>query len=117
MKRKTSSENDGDDINFYSLFGFTGGDFSSFGDAYFGSGGGDFYGNGGGGGGSSGGGGYGGSNWEDSAENSVPDPAFDLVYGVLSVIALSNCLVFSCKKAFAKFIGDRDKVAIQLTTV
>ena len=37
-------------------------------------------------------------NWEEFSSNSPSDPAFDVVYEVISWIALSNCLHFALKK-------------------
>ncbi|KAK3027727.1 hypothetical protein RJ639_042467 [Escallonia herrerae] len=82
-----------------------------------------FFGDGGDGGGPFGGGGggsgwsyegFGGADWEDSS-SSWSDPAFDVVYEVISWIVLSNCLHFAFKKVLrivADGYGDqaREKV-------
>ncbi|KAK7387933.1 hypothetical protein VNO78_22732 [Psophocarpus tetragonolobus] len=86
-KRRLSGDVTGDAGNEGFLFG-------DGGDVPFGGGG--F-----GGGGSGGGWNFnrfgGGHNW-DEPSSSVPDPAFDFVYQMLSWIMLSNCLHFSFKK-------------------
>ncbi|KAK7286752.1 hypothetical protein RJT34_21973 [Clitoria ternatea] len=95
-------------------------------DFYFGDGGdGPFVGGGGGGFGGSGGSGWNsnrfgdGNNW-DEPSSSLPDPAFDFVYQVLSWIMLSNCLHFAFKKilrivaAGAIVDSDREKVPARL---
>ncbi|KAK7264664.1 hypothetical protein RJT34_32274 [Clitoria ternatea] len=99
---------------------------------FFGDGGdGPFVGGGGGGGGGFGGGGgsgwnsnrFGdGNNWEEPS-SSLPDPAFDFVYQVLSWIMLSNCLHFAFKKilrivaAGAIVDSDREKVPTRLAPI
>ncbi|ESW26305.1 hypothetical protein PHAVU_003G108000 [Phaseolus vulgaris] len=86
-KRILSGDHTGDAVNDGFLFG-DGGDGSFGGGSGFGGGGGS---------------GWnfnrfgGGHNW-DEPSSSVPDPAFDFVYQVLSWIMLSNCLHFSIKK-------------------
>ncbi|GFZ21777.1 glycine-rich protein [Actinidia rufa] len=83
----------------------------------------------GGGGGAFGGGGggrgwtfdgFGGSNWDEFSSNSPSDPAFDVVYEVISWIALSNCLHFALKKVVrivADGFGNREKVPMRFTPI
>ncbi|CAJ1940958.1 unnamed protein product [Sphenostylis stenocarpa] len=86
-KRRLSGDHSGDTGNDVFLFG-DGGDIPFGGAGGFGGGG---------------GGGWNfnrfgdGHNW-DEPSSSVPDPAFDFVYQVLSWIMLSNCLHFAVKK-------------------
>lgn len=113
-KRRLSGDDSGDAGNEGFLFG-------DGGDGPFG-GGGDF------GGGGVGGGGWnfnrfgGGNNW-DEPSSSVPDPAFDFVYQVLSWIMLSNCLHFSFKRivrivaAGSIVDSDREKVPARLVPI
>ncbi|KAL3812951.1 hypothetical protein ACJIZ3_014219 [Penstemon smallii] len=108
VKRKIVTDDDGVDNRFFT---FNDGGVFSNGDGYFGSGGGgkgwNF-------------GGYGGSNWEEFPDDSIPDPAFDVVYEVLCWIAMSNCLHFAYKKVVrfaADGFGDREKVQMGLTPV
>ncbi|XP_057421537.1 uncharacterized protein LOC130715456 [Lotus japonicus] len=62
----------------------------------------------------------GGNNWE---EPSLPDPAFDFVYQVLSWIMLSNCLHFAFKRIVQIVTdgsivdSDREKVPARLAPV
>lgn len=81
--------------------------------------GGGYFGSGGGGKGWNFGG-NGGANWGEYSNNSIPDPAFDVVYEVLCWIAMSNCLHFAFKKV-VKFVadglGDREKIPMRLTPV
>ncbi|KAH1200867.1 hypothetical protein GmHk_17G047718 [Glycine max] len=64
----------------------------------------------------------GGNNW-DEPSSSVPDPAFDFVYQVLSWIMLSNCLHFSFKRivrivaAGSIVDSDREKVPARLVPI
>ncbi|PSS01521.1 Cell wall protein [Actinidia chinensis var. chinensis] len=82
-------------------------------------------GNFGGGGGSGGGRGwnfdrFGGSNWDEFSSNSSSDPAFDVVYEVISWIALSNCLHFALKKVVrivADGLGNREKVPMRFSPI
>lgn len=107
VKRKILVDDDGEDNGF--VFS-SGGNFSG-GDGYFGSGGGGNGGNFGW---------YGGSNWEESSDNSISDPAFDVVYEILCWIAMSNCMHFAFKKVvrfFGHGFGDRGKVPMRLTPV
>lgn len=113
-KRRLSGDDSGDAGDEGFLFG-------DGGDGPFG-GGGDF------GGGGVGGGGWnfnrfgGGNNW-DEPSSSVPDPAFDFVYQVLSWIMLSNCLHFSFKRivrivaAGSIVDSDREKVPARLVPI
>lgn len=97
----------------------SGGDGSGDEGLFFGDGG-----DGGGGfGGSGGGGGWnfnnygGGDDWDESS-SSVPDPAFDFVYQVLSWIMLSNCLHFAFKKILRIVLdADREKVPRRLAPI
>ncbi|KAL2339002.1 hypothetical protein Fmac_013448 [Flemingia macrophylla] len=63
-----------------------------------------------------------GNNW-DEPSSSVPDPAFDFVYQVLSWIMLSNCLHFAFKKilriiaAGSIVDSDREKVPARLVPI
>lgn len=98
VKRKISADDDGGD--------FSNGDMSFlFGDGGNNSNGGGYFGGGGGGRGWNFGD-NGGANWgEYSNDNSIPDPAFDVVYEVLCWVAMSNCLHFAFKKV-VKFVAD-----------
>ncbi|XP_061349238.1 uncharacterized protein LOC133294564 [Gastrolobium bilobum] len=106
-KRRLSDDGSGDagDEGFF---------YGDGGDGPFGGGGGGF-------GGSGGGGGWNdnrfgdGHNWD---EPSLPDPAFDFVYQVLSWIMLSNCLHFSFKK-IVRIVADsaREKVPARLAPI
>jgi hypothetical protein len=95
---------------------------------FFGDGGDGVY---GGGSGGFGGGGGGGSDWnfnrfgegDNPDESSLPDPAFDFVYQVLSWIMLTNCLHFAVKK-IVRIIADgsivdsdREKVPTRLAPI
>ncbi|KAL8484924.1 hypothetical protein ACS0TY_027284 [Phlomoides rotata] len=110
VKRKIVLDDDGGDNEYLA--------FSDGGDSN--NGGGKF---GGGGGGKGKGwnfGGYGGANWEEFSDNSISDPAFDLVFEILCVIAMSNCLRFAFKKVVrivADGFGDRGKVPMRLTPI
>ncbi|OIV91690.1 hypothetical protein TanjilG_26543 [Lupinus angustifolius] len=85
-----------------------------------------FFGDGGdsgGGFGGSGGGGWnfnnfgGGGDWDESS-SSVPDPAFDFVYQVLSWIMLSNCLHFAFKRILQIILdADREKLPRRFTPI
>ncbi|XP_057772337.1 uncharacterized protein LOC130991901 [Salvia miltiorrhiza] len=114
VKRKIATDDGGDfsDGDVYFVFGGDGGNFNNGGDGYFG--------RGGGGGKGWNFGGYGGANWEDFSNNSIHDPAFDVVYEVLCWIAMSNCLHFALKKV-VKFVadgfGDQEKIPMRLTPV
>ncbi|XP_004508190.1 uncharacterized protein [Cicer arietinum] len=93
---------------------------------FFGDGGDGAFGGGGGGGGFGGGGGGGdwnfnsfgdGHNW-DEPSSSLPDPAFDFVYQVLSWIMLSNCLHYALKKIIRIIVdSDREKVPTRLAPI
>ncbi|XP_027333034.1 uncharacterized protein LOC113847904 [Abrus precatorius] len=95
---------------------------------FFGDGGDGPFGGGGGGGFGGSGGGWnfnrfgGGHNW-DEPSSSLPDPAFDFVYQVLSWIMLSNCLHFAFKKivrivaAGSIVDSDREKVPARLAPI
>ncbi|XP_058730958.1 uncharacterized protein LOC131602783 [Vicia villosa] len=104
-RRRTRRKLSGDDSGGEGLF------FGGGGDGVFGGGSGGF----GGGGGGGGGGdwnfnGFGeGDNW-DEPSSSLPDPAFDFVYQVLSWIMLSNCLHFAFKKIVRIVSDGREKV-------
>ncbi|PIN08406.1 hypothetical protein CDL12_19007 [Handroanthus impetiginosus] len=108
VKRKIGFDNEGGGDEFF-VFS-VGGDVNS-GGGYLGSGGGgkgwNF-------------GGYGGWNWEEFSDNSISDPAFDIVYEILCWIAMSNCLHFAFKKVVrfvAEGVADRAKVQMPLTPV
>ncbi|KAK7291684.1 hypothetical protein RIF29_07022 [Crotalaria pallida] len=88
-----------------------------FGDDAAGGGGGGGFGGGGGGGGS-GGGGWNFDRFGDESSSSVPDPAFDFVYQVLSMIMLMNCLHFAFKKIVRIVMdSDREKIPSRLTPI
>ncbi|GER33378.1 glycine-rich protein [Striga asiatica] len=102
VRRRISIDYDGEENG---MLVFSDGGGFSCGDGYFG----------GGGGGGDGGKGW---NWEGFSDNSVPNPAFDFVYGVLCWIALSNCLHFALKKVVRLVedggIVDQGKVPMRL---
>lgn len=109
VKRKIVLDDGGGDNEYFA--------FSDGGDS--GNGGGGF---GGGGGGGKGWnfGGYGGANWEEFSDNSISDPAFDFVFEILCLIAMSNCLHFAFKKVVrivAEGFGDRSKVPMRLPPI
>ncbi|KAK7363542.1 hypothetical protein VNO77_05688 [Canavalia gladiata] len=124
-KRRTRRRLSGDDSSGAGNEGFF---FGDGGDGPFGGGGGGFGGGGGGGGFGGGGGGWnfnrfgGGDNWDEPSP-SLPDPAFDFVYQVLSWIMLSNCLHFAFKKivriitAGSIVDSDREKVPARLAPI
>ncbi|KAK7246360.1 hypothetical protein RIF29_41227 [Crotalaria pallida] len=92
------------------------GDDESGGEGFF-FGGGGFGGSGGGGGWNFNNFGGGGGNWDESP-SSVPDPAFDFVYQVLSWIMLSNCLHFAFKRILQIIVdGDREKLPRRLAPI
>lgn len=100
-------DDDGGDNDF---FAFSDGGDSNNGGGNFGSGG----------GGKGWNGGYGGANWEEFSDNSISDPAFDFVFEILCLIAMSNCLHFAFKKVVrivADGFGDRGKVPMRLTPI
>jgi hypothetical protein len=114
-RRRTRRKLAGDDSGGEGLF------FGDGGDGVFGGGSGGF------GGGGSGGG----SDWnfnrfgegDNHDERSLPDPAFDFVYQVLSWIMLTNCLHFAIKK-IVRIIADgsivdsdREKVPTRLAPI
>ncbi|CAL5198917.1 unnamed protein product [Lathyrus oleraceus] len=110
-KRRTRRKLSGDDSGGEGLF------FGDGGDGVFGSGSGGFGGGGGGGGGDWNFNRFGeGDNWDE--RSSLPDPAFDFVYQVLSWIMLSNCLHFAFKKIVRMIVdSDREKVPTRLTPI
>ncbi|XP_015937616.1 uncharacterized protein LOC107463341 [Arachis duranensis] len=114
-KRKLSGDGAGDNENEGFFFG-------DGGDGVFG---------GGGGGGFGGSGGRwnfnrfgdGHNDWDEHS-SSIPDPAFDFVYQVLSWIMLSNCIHFAFKRIVQILSdgaivdsGDREKVPARLTPI
>lgn len=109
-RRRLSGDDSGDAGNEGFLFG-DGGD-GPFGGGSFGGGGGGWNFNRFGGG----------NNW-DEPSSSVPDPAFDFVYQVLSWIMLSNCVHFALKKivrivaAGSIVDSDREKVPARLVPI
>lgn len=115
-KRRTKRRLSGDESGNEGLF------FGDGGDGPF-SGGSGGFGGGGGGGGSWNSNRFGdGHNW-DEPSSSLPDPAFDFVYQVLSWIMLSNCLHFAIKK-IVRIIADgsivdsdREKVPARLAPI
>ncbi|CAL0306854.1 unnamed protein product [Lupinus luteus] len=74
-------------------------------------------------GGGSGGSGGGGSGWNynrfgDESSSSLPDPAFDFVYQVLSWIMLLNCMHFALKKIIRIVVdSDREKLPTKLAPI